>query len=133
MLAESMWRKFDAAAQANSPRLPLRSDPSSARPIGGCTDLRQRYWNTLPLNQHTRLRLLLPPAHGQHFYPIIGQMSGRLGFVHGDATQAKLDKLGSAVGATSTTGVWLLLRSAVPRKMEVAGAPREEVNNTPSR
>ena len=53
---------------------------------------------------HTRLRYSCSPQHTDSaFYPIIGQMERAAGFAHGDAAQAKLDKLDALLAQTSTT------------------------------
>jgi class 3 adenylate cyclase/predicted ATPase len=53
---------------------------------------------------HTRLRYSCSPQHTDSaFYPIIGQMERAAGFAHGDAAQAKLDKLDALLAQTSIT------------------------------
>jgi len=52
---------------------------------------------------HIRLRYFCSPQHTDSaLYPIIGQMERAAGFVHGDTTQIKLDKLEILLTQTST-------------------------------
>jgi len=52
---------------------------------------------------HTRLRYFCSPQHTDSaFYPIIGQMERAAGFAHGDAAQAKLDKLDAVLAQNFT-------------------------------
>ena len=52
---------------------------------------------------HIRLRYFCSPQHTDSaLYPIIGQMERAAGFVHGDTTQIKLDKLDILLTQTST-------------------------------
>ena len=58
----------------------------------------------LATEPHTRLRYFCSPQHTDSaFYPIIGQMERAAGFAHGDAAQAKLDKLDALLAQTSTS------------------------------
>ena len=53
---------------------------------------------------HTRLRYFCSPQHTDSaFYPIVGQMERAAGLAHGDAPQAKLDKLDALLEQTSTS------------------------------
>jgi class 3 adenylate cyclase len=53
---------------------------------------------------HTRLRYFCSPQHTDSaFYPIIGQFERAAGFVHGDTSQTKLDKLDALLAQTSTS------------------------------
>ena len=53
---------------------------------------------------HTRLRYFCSPQHTDSaFYPIMGQMERAAGLAHGDAPQAKLDKLDALLAQTSTS------------------------------
>jgi len=53
---------------------------------------------------HTRLRYFCSPQHTDSaFYPIIGQFERAAGFAHGDAPQAKLDKLDALLAQTATS------------------------------
>jgi class 3 adenylate cyclase len=53
---------------------------------------------------HTRLRYFCSPQHTDSaLYPIIGQMERAAGFVHGDTSQIKLDKLDGLLAQTSTS------------------------------
>ena len=52
---------------------------------------------------HTRLRYFCSPQHTDSaLYPVMGQMERAAGFVHGDSSQAKLNKLDAVLGETST-------------------------------
>ena len=52
---------------------------------------------------HTRLRNFCSPQHTDSaLYPVISQMERAAGFAHGDAAQAKLDKLDAVLAQTST-------------------------------
>ena len=52
---------------------------------------------------HTRLRYFCSPQRTDSaLYPIISQMERAAGFAHGDAAQAKLDKLDAVLAQTST-------------------------------
>jgi hypothetical protein len=52
---------------------------------------------------HMRLRYFCSPQHTDSaLYPIISQMERAAGFAHGDAAQAKLDKLDAVLARTST-------------------------------
>ena len=51
---------------------------------------------------HTRLRYFCSPQHTDStLYPIISQMERAAGFAHGDAVQAKLDKLDAVLAQVS--------------------------------
>jgi class 3 adenylate cyclase len=53
---------------------------------------------------HTKLRYFCSPQHTDSaFYPIIGQMERAAGLAHGNAPQAKLDKLDALLAQTSTS------------------------------
>ena len=53
---------------------------------------------------HTRLRYFCSPQHTDSaFYPIMGQMERAAGLAHGNAPQAKLDKLDALLAQTSTS------------------------------
>jgi hypothetical protein len=57
----------------------------------------------LAAESHTRLRYFCSQQHTDSaFYPIISQMQRAAGFVHGDAAQAKLDKLDAMLAQTLT-------------------------------
>ncbi len=52
---------------------------------------------------HTRLRYFCSPQHTDStLYPIISQMERAAGLAHGDAAQAKLDKLDAVLAQAST-------------------------------
>jgi predicted ATPase len=52
---------------------------------------------------HTRLRYFCSPQHTDSaLYPVIGQMERAAGLEHDDTPQAKLDKLDTVLGQTST-------------------------------
>src|ERR1700739_3870904 len=58
----------------------------------------------LAAEPYTRLRCFCSPQHTDSaFYPIIGQFERAAGFVHGDTSQAKLDKLDALLAQTSTS------------------------------
>jgi predicted ATPase len=57
----------------------------------------------LTAEPHTHLRYFCSPQHTDSaLYPIISQMERAARFVHGDAAQAKLDKLDAVLAQTST-------------------------------
>src|ERR1700756_278991 len=59
---------------------------------------------TLAAKPYTRLRYFCSPQHTDSaFYPIIGQFERAAGFVHGDTSQTKLDKLDALLAQTSTS------------------------------
>ena len=54
--------------------------------------------------RHTRLRYFCSPQHTDSaFYPLIGQFERAAGFVHGDTSQTKLDKLDALLVQTATS------------------------------
>src|ERR1700752_5017567 len=58
----------------------------------------------LAAEPYTRLRCFCSPQHTDSaFYPIIGQFERAAGFVHGDTSQTKLDKLDALLAQTSTS------------------------------
>jgi class 3 adenylate cyclase/predicted ATPase len=58
----------------------------------------------LAAKPYTRLRYFCSPQHTDSaFYPIIGQFERAAGFVHGDTSQTKLDKLDALLAQTSTS------------------------------
>jgi class 3 adenylate cyclase/predicted ATPase len=58
----------------------------------------------LATEPHTRLRYFCSPQHTDSaLYPIIGQLERAAGLAHGDAPQAKLDKLDVVLAQTSTS------------------------------
>ena len=75
----------------------------SGEPGIGKSRLTAALLERLAAEPHTRLRYFCSPQHTDSaFYPIIGQMERAAGFAHGDATQAKLDKLDVVLAQTST-------------------------------
>jgi class 3 adenylate cyclase/predicted ATPase len=53
---------------------------------------------------HARLRYFCSPQHTDSaFYPLIGQFERAAGFVHGDTSQIKVDKLDALLAQTSTS------------------------------
>ena len=75
----------------------------SGEPGIGKSRLTAALLERLAAEPHTRLRYFCSPQHTDSaFYPIIGQMERAAGFAHGDATQAKLDKLDVVLAQSST-------------------------------
>jgi class 3 adenylate cyclase len=75
----------------------------SGEPGIGKSRLTAALLERLAAEPHTRLRYFCSPQHTDSaLYPIISQMERAAGFVHGDAAQAKLDKLDAVLAQTST-------------------------------
>jgi class 3 adenylate cyclase/predicted ATPase len=76
----------------------------SGEPGIGKSRLTAALFERLANEPHTRLRYFCSPQHTDSaLFPIIGQMERAAGFVHGDTTQVKLDKLDVLLVQTSTT------------------------------
>ena len=75
----------------------------SGEPGIGKSRLTAALLERLAAEPHTRLRYFCSPQHTDGaLYPIISQMERAAGFAHGDAAQAKLDKLDAVLAQTST-------------------------------
>ena len=75
----------------------------SGEPGIGKSRLTAALLERLAAEPHTRLRYFCSPQHTDSaLYPIISQMERAAGFAHGDAAQAKLDKLDAVLAQTST-------------------------------
>ena len=75
----------------------------SGEPGIGKSRLTAALLERLTAEPHTHLRYFCSPQHTDSaLYPIISQMERAAGFVHGDAAQAKLDKLDAVLAQTST-------------------------------
>ena len=75
----------------------------SGEPGIGKSRLTAALLERLATEPHTRLRYFCSPQHTDSaLYPIISQMERAAGFAHGDAAQAKLDKLDAVLAQTST-------------------------------
>src|SRR5437588_11799581 len=75
----------------------------SGEPGIGKSRLTAAMLERLATEQHTCLRYFCSPQHTDSaLYPIISQMERAAGFAHGDAAQAKLDKLDAVLAQTST-------------------------------
>ena len=75
----------------------------SGEPGIGKSRLTAALLERLAAEPHTRLRYFCSPQHTDSaLYPIISQTERAAGFAHGDAAQAKLDKLDAVLAQTST-------------------------------
>jgi class 3 adenylate cyclase/predicted ATPase len=95
---ELLLRRWSKAKGGQGQVLLLSGEPGI-----GKSRLTAALLERLAAEQHTRLRYFCSPQHTDSaLYPIISQMERGAGFAHGDAAQAKLDKLDVVLAQTST-------------------------------
>ena len=95
---ELLLRRWSKAKDAEGQVVLLSGEPGI-----GKSPLTAALLERLAAEPHTRLRYFCSPQHTDSaLYPIISQMERAAGFAHGDAAQAKLDKLDAVLAQTST-------------------------------